>query len=758
MEIVGAVASLAQICAGVMTGLQHLVGTYQQSDNIILSVLDECENLKLAWLFIRRWVESQRDQPEELAAALIDRFKKSIASGKQLMEALEKDIERAKNDEPGRLQKYKRKTYIVWKVKAFSEHQERIRGQIEALTLLIVILRLPYDEERLEVLSSPKASIFERTDEEASSIFRAGISTETDNSSIRTTNTISSSMRRFVVFAFDGALKETAPYRRSSTPSVSITEEVMATITNDTASADYRSILSSSRSPSTSTTRHHSLTQPSSGSLSRLSSDISGRSSRTHGHSFLGAFNANDRIELDFSLSIEEEGQEEMSVDEDSDEPVIPPPMPKFTEDILYAAQSLESSFVTPAQVSRLSRAVEDGDLETATQNILDAMDIVELFQSDATPSFDITMSFFYHVDQNNPELFSTVLRRIAYTAGKGWTKTLKRAYLRYVSQHDTARDESPPTTSTSAWSSITRAAGLADDIREAVKADDPASSPLSAIQLTCALGDEAVLKYLLRIGASPWPNPDAWGHPSPFKIGSKENFDDPLALAIMRHCSTDFVDALIQTPFAPKNHEDAIRAMYLSLHPEFTHWSRATRKAQNWTADWETAAAIPIHLKYKATEQINVGSRDRYISFLHAAIWNIHLANSPQEQTGALLSAILPAPDMDFRGCYLRDDDTRVTPLVLATLCNEPGMVRALLDKGAKVFQSSEDVWKKMARGGKRYDVSRRVGVLGALHDFQEKIQWDAKGKTWFMMMRDRYSQSRPGAGSRSMNTTPII
>ena len=142
MEIVGAVASLAQICAGVMTGLQHLVGTYQQSDNIILSVLDECENLKLAWLFIGRWVESQRDQPEELAAALVDRFKKSIASGEQLMEALEKDIERAKNDEPGRLQKYKRKTYIMWKVKAFSEHQERIRGQIEALTLLIVILRL----------------------------------------------------------------------------------------------------------------------------------------------------------------------------------------------------------------------------------------------------------------------------------------------------------------------------------------------------------------------------------------------------------------------------------------------------------------------------------------------------------------------------------------------------------------------------------------------------------------------------------------
>lgn len=139
ISIAAAAGSLAFKCGTIVQTLHCLQERYKRAELTILSVIQDCRTIQLAWSRIEKWAGSGLeflDDHEELA----ERLQLSIYAGQLFMAELEKDLDSLENTP--KYSTLRRRTKILWNESLFREHQDRIQRQVCALTLLLEVIQL----------------------------------------------------------------------------------------------------------------------------------------------------------------------------------------------------------------------------------------------------------------------------------------------------------------------------------------------------------------------------------------------------------------------------------------------------------------------------------------------------------------------------------------------------------------------------------------------------------------------------------------
>ena len=139
LSVVNVSAGLTIKCGNVIRALYELAQRYKQAELTILSVIEECHTIQLAWTRIEKWAAQHLDGSEE-HDELLERLKLSLYTGQLVMCALEKDLSSMQNTP--QFSNFRRRTKIIWNEKVIQDHRSRLHGQIGALTLLLEVLSL----------------------------------------------------------------------------------------------------------------------------------------------------------------------------------------------------------------------------------------------------------------------------------------------------------------------------------------------------------------------------------------------------------------------------------------------------------------------------------------------------------------------------------------------------------------------------------------------------------------------------------------
>lgn len=137
--IVSAAGNLAFKSGKVVQTLYELAEKYKQAEVTILSIIQECRTIELAWTRIERWAENGLDDYHDYEQ-LAERLQLSLYSGQLVMNELEKDL--AALQTSPQFSKFRRKAKIVWNDRLLQDHQNRIRGQVCAMLLLLEVIQL----------------------------------------------------------------------------------------------------------------------------------------------------------------------------------------------------------------------------------------------------------------------------------------------------------------------------------------------------------------------------------------------------------------------------------------------------------------------------------------------------------------------------------------------------------------------------------------------------------------------------------------
>ncbi|KAF2797877.1 hypothetical protein K505DRAFT_414740 [Melanomma pulvis-pyrius CBS 109.77] len=209
LGIVAGCTTLTVRCASVVQNLSSLVKTYKNAELFILTISEECETIQFAWQRIEQWA-SQNLQYVEDTEQLRDRLQRSIYSGELVMAALEEELVAILS----RTNDIKRRAGLVWNNNVFLDHQNRIRGQVAALQLLLQVISMPRYQDRLEALSV-KEKVFWDADESARSIIPSERSTLNSTKKNRLSIDSIASDLQYIRFSFEDALFTSHVYKRN---------------------------------------------------------------------------------------------------------------------------------------------------------------------------------------------------------------------------------------------------------------------------------------------------------------------------------------------------------------------------------------------------------------------------------------------------------------------------------------------------------------------------------------------------------------
>ena len=139
LSVVSGSIGLAAKCASVAQQLYDAAAKFKQAELTIRAVGEECEIIRLAWTRTEKWVVGWADD----AAAdqeLLHRLCRSIQTGSMITSALEDsliDIGDASNSVG-----FGWRSRIVWNENTLSGHQQRIRGLVASVHLLLDVVKL----------------------------------------------------------------------------------------------------------------------------------------------------------------------------------------------------------------------------------------------------------------------------------------------------------------------------------------------------------------------------------------------------------------------------------------------------------------------------------------------------------------------------------------------------------------------------------------------------------------------------------------
>ena len=139
LALVEACGSLSLTLGKVIVVLRDLASTYKQVAMSIRSLTNECKTIAVAVERLQDWIESQADATT-IDSKIWNQLKESLDYGELVVNVLEQELRpmsdiRAVNG-------FKRKVKAMWALQALKIHEDRVRGQVGGLTLLLQIVNL----------------------------------------------------------------------------------------------------------------------------------------------------------------------------------------------------------------------------------------------------------------------------------------------------------------------------------------------------------------------------------------------------------------------------------------------------------------------------------------------------------------------------------------------------------------------------------------------------------------------------------------
>ena len=152
-------------CGSVAKTLSDMIAKFRTAEVAITSLIQEVETIQFAWSRIKGWSEDHAEAATD--SQFVKRLEKSLECGTLILSAIEQDLadykDRADNAS------FVRRSKMAWNERAFLDHQHRVRGQVQAMTLLLQVSQLSTSKAQTKLLKK-KEKAFKASDESAYSI------------------------------------------------------------------------------------------------------------------------------------------------------------------------------------------------------------------------------------------------------------------------------------------------------------------------------------------------------------------------------------------------------------------------------------------------------------------------------------------------------------------------------------------------------------------------------------------------------------
>ena len=212
MSLVEGSIGLVLQCGSVAKTLSDMIAKFKQAGVAITSLIQEVETIQFAWSRIKEWSEDHAEAATD--SQFVQRLEKSLECGTLILSALEQDLadykDRADNAS------FVRRSKMAWNERAFLDHQHRVRGQVQAMTLLLQVSQLSTSKAQTKLLKK-KEKAFKASDESAYSIVPSRMSSHMSMStrSQDSVLTIESQELVYYPFSFEDDLFTARVYKRN---------------------------------------------------------------------------------------------------------------------------------------------------------------------------------------------------------------------------------------------------------------------------------------------------------------------------------------------------------------------------------------------------------------------------------------------------------------------------------------------------------------------------------------------------------------
>lgn len=143
ISISSTISGTAALVAGCGKTIRYLYGinqTYRDAGSITRSITQELATIQCAWNVIQNMLE-QRKYLDDMNHELLLQLNQTIEHGRQTLSLLNNELASAMKLSATGEQVLRRRSAIVWNERRLRTHQDRIRGQIMSMSLLISLLR-----------------------------------------------------------------------------------------------------------------------------------------------------------------------------------------------------------------------------------------------------------------------------------------------------------------------------------------------------------------------------------------------------------------------------------------------------------------------------------------------------------------------------------------------------------------------------------------------------------------------------------------
>ena len=181
LGIVNGSAGLILKCASVIQSLHEVAEKHKKASIAVMSLVSEVDTIELAWTRIKEWAEVYfKDAAPD--TGFLNRLNRSLECGALVMSALQNDISDYRRN--GSRLSFTQRSKAIWNEGALQDHQNRVRGQAVAMTLLLQVLKLPTLEGQSKLLQESD-HVFQDSDESAYSIVPSRWSSSIQSSNAR---------------------------------------------------------------------------------------------------------------------------------------------------------------------------------------------------------------------------------------------------------------------------------------------------------------------------------------------------------------------------------------------------------------------------------------------------------------------------------------------------------------------------------------------------------------------------------------------
>jgi hypothetical protein len=138
-SIANGCAGLAMKCGQVTADLYILADKYKQAKLSILALHNECRTFRVVLGEIESWATSS-GRETVTSADVSEQLGVSLELGSMVMSALEEQMKTFMDFRQSA--GFRRRAKIVWNDGVLRGHEDRVRGQIQALTCLLQVMKL----------------------------------------------------------------------------------------------------------------------------------------------------------------------------------------------------------------------------------------------------------------------------------------------------------------------------------------------------------------------------------------------------------------------------------------------------------------------------------------------------------------------------------------------------------------------------------------------------------------------------------------